>query len=200
MLQEQHLVVRAAPRGSLAARHLRGAPRPHHRAANGDDSALHEARRRRQLRGHLSVSGITVFADATESLFSASRAKEVALKDRKGQSTGKRNDGSDTPQVTPLYLVLQALSGIDDAFAEAIKDPADKDRLAKWRAARSTLVDQFLKVNGTGASATFQNPAMTKLGPTLIDLFVPSSGVTAESRSWLPTSDARGLATSSPRR
>ncbi len=117
------------------------------------------------------VNGITIMADAAEALINPDESRAIGLKDRAGNTTAKRNDGTTNPQVTPLYLMLQALQSVDDAFAaDAAKDPANKDRQVKWRAARSALVDQFLAVNGTGDSATFKNPVISKLSPTLIDL------------------------------
>jgi hypothetical protein len=116
------------------------------------------------------VNGITVLADATEALVNPDRAKEVGLRDRAGNPTAKRNDGSTNPQVTPIYLLLEALQSIDDAFVEDAKDPANKDRQARWKNARSALVDQFLRVNGTGAGAAFANPTIPRLTPTLLDL------------------------------
>lgn len=116
------------------------------------------------------VNGITVMADVAETLVNPDHAKEVGLLDRAGNVTAMRNDGTPNAQVTPIYLVLQALQNIDDAFAADAKDPANADRLSKWHAARSAIADQFLGVTRTGGAAAFANPMMTKLTPNLIDL------------------------------
>jgi hypothetical protein len=78
------------------------------------------------------------------------------------------------PQATPLHLVLDALRRFDEAFAE----PASRDRLEPWRAARSTLVDLFLGVTRVpdagapddAAQATYSlsNPRSRKLGSALL--------------------------------
>ena len=72
--------------------------------------------------------------------------------------TSLRNDGTTNPQVTPLYLVLETLNEIDQAFATyAAANPSTRSGQAQWSAARSKLVDQFLTVNGSG-SATSTSP------------------------------------------
>jgi hypothetical protein len=67
-------------------------------------------------------------------------------------------------------LLTEALNNMDAVFAAQVNpDPTD-NRFAQWRLARSQLVDQFLAVNGTGASSTFANVAIPKFIPTLIDV------------------------------
>ena len=89
--------------------------------------------------------GITVLANATDALVDPARAWPAGLKDRQGNVTSLRNDGTTNPQVTPLYLVLETLNEIDAAFAAyAQANPKDNGRQAQWQLARSQLVDQFL--------------------------------------------------------
>jgi hypothetical protein len=67
-----------------------------------------------------------------------------------------------------MYLLTEALNGMDAAFQALPPNPAD-DRLTQWRLARSQLVDQFLTIDGTGTGSSFDNTAIPKFVPTLID-------------------------------
>jgi hypothetical protein len=117
------------------------------------------------------TDGITILANATRALVDPARAKAVKLVDRHGNSTSRRNDGTTNPQVTPIYLVLQSLDEIDQAFAAyAQANPNDTGRQAQWRQARSQLVDQFLSVNGENTKTqSFKDPSLPKILPVLID-------------------------------
>lgn len=117
------------------------------------------------------LTGIQVAAAAARAALDPEYAKTtLKLVDRRGEVTAKRNDGTTNPQVTPIYLVTSALSAIDEAFDKYEADTGDKERRASWRRARSMLVDQFVGVDGARASATFRNPTVTKMGPTLVDV------------------------------
>jgi hypothetical protein len=118
------------------------------------------------------VSGIDVAAAATRSLLDPDYSKNILkLKDRKGLTTAKRNDGTSVPQVTPAYLLTNALGGIDVAFdTYEQQHPDDTARRANWRRARSQLVDQFMGVSGAKSTSTFKNPTMPKMTPVIIDL------------------------------
>ncbi|MDB4933393.1 MAG: hypothetical protein JWP87_365 [Labilithrix sp.] len=118
------------------------------------------------------VTGAAVAAAATRSLLDPDYAKNVLqLKDRKGATTAKRNDGTTVSQVTPAYLLTNALGGIDIAFdTYEQQHPEDKDRRANWRRARSQLVDQFMGVSGAKSTSTFANPTMPKMTPVIIDM------------------------------
>jgi hypothetical protein len=73
------------------------------------------------------------------------------LVDRRGATTARRNDGTTNPQVTPVYLLLQALSSMDDAFdSYAGLHPDDGGRRTQWRRARSQLVDALLATDSSG--------------------------------------------------
>jgi hypothetical protein len=120
----------------------------------------------------VNVSGIDVAAAATRAMVDSEYAKTtLQLKDRKGATSAKRNDGTTTPQVTPAYLLTNALGAIDTAFdTYEQQHPEDKDRRANWRRARSQLVDQFMGVTGTKTTSTFASPTMPKMTPVIIDM------------------------------
>lgn len=120
----------------------------------------------------VTVSGIDVAAAATRSMMDSDYAKTtLQLKDRRGNATAKRNDGTTTAQVTPAYLLTNALGAIDTAFdTYEQQHPEDKDRRANWRRARSQLVDQFMGVTGAKSTSTFANPTMPKMTPVIIDM------------------------------
>jgi hypothetical protein len=67
---------------------------------------------------------------------------DPALSYRDGRTTAATNLGDDVGYVSPLYLLLDALKGIDRSFATA----EHKDRLATWREARSELVDKMMAI------------------------------------------------------
>jgi hypothetical protein len=115
--------------------------------------------------------GVTVLANATDALISPNRSKFLGLKDRQGNVTSMRNDGTTNPQVTPLYLVLETLNEIDAAFAAYAKaNPNDTQRQAQWKLARSQLVDQFLSVNGQNTTMqSFADPSLPKILPQLVN-------------------------------
>jgi hypothetical protein len=121
------------------------------------------------------TDGIALLAETTRALVDPAVAKSYGLTDSSGHVTSLRNDMSTNPQVTPLYLVLEALNEIDAAFAQrAQASPPDPDpnRQAEWRLARSQLVDEFLAVGNANMPAktqAFADPALPKILPVLID-------------------------------
>jgi hypothetical protein len=134
---------------------------PHCTAANATGTCTAET----------TYTGINVLANATRALVDPLQAQAVGLTDRHNGVTGLRNDGSTNPQVTPIYLLTEALNGMDEAFAALSPTPGD-DRFAQWRLARSQLVDQFLTIDettGATPSWTFDNAAIPRFLPTLID-------------------------------
>ena len=117
------------------------------------------------------LNGISVVANATRALLDPTRAHAAGLKDRQGTVTSLRNDGSTNPQVTPLYLILESLNEIDQAFAQyAQANPQDTQRQAQWRSARSQLVDQFLGVSGQNTPMqSFTDPTLPRILPIVLD-------------------------------
>ncbi len=118
------------------------------------------------------LSGIGVLAAAARNLVDPVLAASNKLKDSTGKATAVRNDGSTNPQVTPIYLVLEALDEIDAALAadSASAEEPDKNRLAEWRLGRSQLVDELLTINGEDtAKQSFADPSFAKIAPVLID-------------------------------
>jgi hypothetical protein len=117
------------------------------------------------------LGGINVLANATRALLDTKLAKTTSLTDRHGKVTALRNDGTTNPQVTPIYLLTGALNAIDAAFAAFPQtDPSDAQRQANWHLGRSQLVDQFLSIQGTGASSTFGDASIPTITPTLLDM------------------------------
>ncbi len=118
-----------------------------------------------------SKDGISILAEATRGLADPERAAAQHLVDSHGAVTATRNDGTTNPQVTPLYLLLQTLDGIDRAFvAYAAANPQDAGRQDPWRRARSQLVDELLKVSGENTpTQSFADPAFPKISPVLLD-------------------------------
>jgi hypothetical protein len=117
------------------------------------------------------ATGTQVLAEATRSLLSPELAKTSGLKDRRGSVEALRNDGTKNPQVTPIYLITNALSAIDKTFVDyETQHPEDKDRLVRWRRARSQLTDQFAGVTGKTTSSKFTNPTMNKMTPVITDI------------------------------
>lgn len=117
-------------------------------------------------------NGIGVLAAAARDMVDPALAASYKLKDSTGKITAPRNDGTTNPQVTPIYLVLDALDEIDAALAAdgANAQEPDKSRLAEWRLGRSQLVDELLTVNGENTNKqSFADPSFVKIAPVLID-------------------------------
>jgi hypothetical protein len=117
------------------------------------------------------LGGISVLANTTRALIDPKLALAAALKNRDGTIPSKRNDGTTNAQTTPIYQLTAALTGIDAAFAGYTQVvPSDAQRQSNWRLGRSQLVDQFLGIKGSGASATFADVAIPDITPTLVDM------------------------------
>jgi hypothetical protein len=113
------------------------------------------------------LNGVQVLAQAVRVMVDP--ALNQGLTDLHGVQTALRNDGTTNPQVTPIYLFLEALNEVDAAFASWAQTHPSDDRQPAWLAARSQLVDQFLTVNGTGAQSTWANAAIPAIVPPLVD-------------------------------
>ena len=105
------------------------------------------------------VDGIDVFAAAAEDMLDPDR--NVGLTARDGRRTTTVNDGSREVPLTPLYLVLDGLAAMDEAFAAA------PERHERWLRARGALVDQLLTVRCTG-ECEMQNRRTLALARVLI--------------------------------
>jgi hypothetical protein len=112
-------------------------------------------------------NGVQVLAQAVRVMVDP--ALNQGLVDRHGVQTAPRNDGTTNPQVTPIYLFVDALKGVDAAFAAWAQAHPGDDRQPAWRAARSQLVDQFFGVTGTGAQSAWTNKAIPTIVPALVD-------------------------------
>jgi hypothetical protein len=112
-------------------------------------------------------TGVQVLANALRIMVDP--ALNAGLTDRHGVQTAPRNDGTTNPQVTPIYLFVDALDAVDAAFAAWLAAHPGDDRHATWRAARSQLVDAIFGVNGTGPQSTWANPAIPAIVPALSD-------------------------------
>jgi hypothetical protein len=113
---------------------------------------------------------VHVLAEAIRGLIDPVRAAQVGLVDRNGNKTVVRNDGTTNPQVTPIYLVIDALKEIDTAFAnDSAANGGDTTKHAAWLNARSQLADTFFSANGAAAGSTWANPAIPRVIPALID-------------------------------
>ena len=117
------------------------------------------------------LDGVSILANAAQALIDPTRAQTFGLVDRQGRKTSSRNDGTSNPQVTPVYLVLEALDEVDQAFATyATAHPQDAGRQAAWRQARSQLVDQLLGTTGENtATQSFVDPSVPAILPVVLD-------------------------------
>lgn len=106
-------------------------------------------------------NAISVLGDVARVLIDP--AKNQGLTDLTGRRQVTLNDGSQADQVTPLYLLVDALKGIDKAFQTYEANGGPSDTLVGWRQARSELVDTFFLVDGSATDARFRNPAVPKL-------------------------------------
>jgi hypothetical protein len=110
--------------------------------------------------------GVKVLAEAVKAMVDP--AKNVGLKRRNGDSGVTRNDGTKNTQVTPVYLLIDALKGFDKAFDDhTAKVPGD-DRHPAWRSGRSQLVDQLFAVDMPGPNARLKNASVEKVLPILV--------------------------------
>jgi hypothetical protein len=110
--------------------------------------------------------GVKVLAEAVKALVDPARNK--GLQQRSGDAGVVRNDGTKNTQVTPIYLLIDALKGFDAAFEAHKAASGGDDRRPAWRRARSQLVDQLFAVEGSGAATKWKNPALEKILPTLV--------------------------------
>ncbi|WP_136923432.1 hypothetical protein [Polyangium aurulentum] len=126
-------------------------------------------------------TGAQVLEKTTRILFNQKYASDAGMADRKGNKSTKWTDGTPQAQVTGFTLFADAFHGMDvrfDAACEcggktgeelaacqaaydACRVEADR-RKGQWKRARSQLVDQFLGIEGEGASSKFANRAIPR--------------------------------------
>ncbi|MBX3185126.1 MAG: hypothetical protein KIT72_00080 [Polyangiaceae bacterium] len=126
------------------------------------------------------VDGVTLLRELGLALLDTEYANSVQLRDRQGRRTTSFSDGSrpNTP-LTPFELFASTMRRFDDEMANSV-------RREPWRRARSTLVDTFLTIEGTGANSRFRNTATPKAAPTLIQV------LRQQTNAQCPTREAGG--------
>ena len=118
-----------------------------------------------------SWDGVRVLAELARTVIDPARAGATSLTDRRGNAMHLRQDGITRAQVTPLSLLIDASSAMDDAFdRHAAEHPRAPDRRTAWERALSRLSDQFLTVQGERAESTFSNPLLSRLLPPALDV------------------------------
>lgn len=109
-------------------------------------------------------NGTDLLHTLTIALLDPDYAASVGVKGRDGLPGTTRADGSAKPQATPMDLIANSLRAVDERLGET-------PRHARWRSARSKLVDTFLGVEGSGTGSRFVNrstpPAIVTLVRTL---------------------------------
>ncbi|RLB45620.1 MAG: hypothetical protein DRI90_28260 [Deltaproteobacteria bacterium] len=110
------------------------------------------------------INGTEIVELLVKILFDQQYAASVGMTDRVGNSSATWVDGTPQGQLTPYTLFTDALHKMDTTFDQS-GNPTAQQRKAKWKRARSQLVDQFLQVNGEGGTAQFANRATS---PTLL--------------------------------
>ncbi|HVH45356.1 MAG TPA: hypothetical protein VM925_23545, partial [Labilithrix sp.] len=110
--------------------------------------------------------GVKTLAEAVKALVDPDQNKGVTR--RSGEASVKRNDGTTNPQITPVYLLIDALKGFDQRLLDHATNHPDDDRTTSWRRARSQLVDQLFAIEGKGEDAKFANAAVAKILPTVV--------------------------------
>ncbi len=107
------------------------------------------------------VNGTQIVEMLVKILFDQEYAAKMGVTDRAGKAATKWVDGTPQAQITTYDLFADALHGMDQRFAKSsLSDAAS--RKARWRRARSLLVDQFLQVEGSGKNAHFVNRSVPK--------------------------------------
>ncbi len=113
--------------------------------------------------------GVAVLADAVRAVIDPGR--NAGLRDRLGRQGTTRNDGTPVAQVTPAYLMIDALKGMDAAFDRYAQAHADgEERRAGWKSARSMLVDALLSIDRSGPAPRLANPGTAAILPELVDV------------------------------
>jgi hypothetical protein len=104
-------------------------------------------------------SPLEITTSLLQFLFDPQVSASLGITDRQGNKSTTTNNGKLKAQVTPYDLFVQALRGFDKRF-DTFGDPEKKGR---WRAARSSLVDQFLLAE----NGAWKNAAIARALPIL---------------------------------
>lgn len=107
-------------------------------------------------------AGLDVVAGAARVMLDP--AEHPGLTDRRGRPTTRTNSGATEVAYSPLYLLLDALNGVDDAWE------SDPEAAVAWRRARSALADQFLAAETASGQPRFQNRRTPTLFRAVVDL------------------------------
>jgi hypothetical protein len=110
--------------------------------------------------------GVKVLAEAVKAMVDPT--KNAGLTQRNGDAGVVRNDGTKNTQVTPVYLLIDALKGFDKAFDDRKAMTPGDDRQPAWRRARSQIVDQLFAVDMPGPKARLKNASVEKVLPILV--------------------------------
>ncbi len=136
------------------------------------------------------INGTEVLELAARILFSKDYAKNVGMKDRRGNTSTTWSDGTPQSQLTGFTLFADAFHGMDLRFDNACacdgksgSELADcqqaydacrvdaERRKGQWKRARSQIVDQFMGIEGTGTNAKFANSGIPRLLSTSLRAF-----------------------------
>ncbi|MCU0690120.1 MAG: hypothetical protein MUF54_01835, partial [Polyangiaceae bacterium] len=113
------------------------------------------------------VDGITAVAELVKLIVDPARWPN--LTDRHGMTRAVWNDGIHHGPITPVTIMLDALKGIDRAFAQDASDHGrNASRHEAWLAARSRLVDMLFAVQGKAALTRFTNASTVDALPNLV--------------------------------
>lgn len=105
-------------------------------------------------RSGATLNAVEVLRGMTLAFFDPDVSATLGVVDRKGErATTAADRVTVKPQTTPFDLFAHALQRNDDLLKGT-------DRFDGWRRARSTLVDTFFGVTGTGTQAVFTKPTV----------------------------------------
>ncbi|MDH5492818.1 MAG: hypothetical protein OEY14_12770, partial [Myxococcales bacterium] len=111
-----------------------------------------------------------------------------ALRDRRGGATTQTNAGSRTLPLTPIYLLLDALSATDARWA------SEPDRHARWLEGRGVLVDTLLATTRTAGGARMNNRRSLELLRIILPFVrdrIAAHRAAGDLHAWASTLDER---------
>ena len=110
------------------------------------------------------VDGIDALAAVTEMAVDSNQ--HPTLRNRAGSRTTQTNRGTRTVNYSPVYLLLDALSAVDDTWSAA------PDEHERWLRARGTLVDQLLATEVSGGQFRLSNRRSYGMVTVLVDFLL----------------------------